>query len=183
MASSCDCPVVFCSWRSRAWKQERKQRLKGHQVIFMLSSNNLENQQPPVKDCQSILYDQFTRVHVSMQTRVHQPMTLRRKERFLLMISSFDASIICSQTFNCSILTAEVQSSKIVNNTLRNPRHILDEVWEWCCRRAVSEVLLRGGLIIPGSLEAITSITYLVLFWSEAVIMEEVVYVTQWGPK
>lgn len=45
----------------------------------------------------------------------------------LLMHQSSVRRINC----RCSILTSKVESSK-VNNTVRNPCHVLDQEWEWC---------------------------------------------------
>lgn len=94
-------------------------------------------------------------------------------------LSSSDVSALRPLHINCgsSIFTP---SSKIINNILRNPCHILDEVWEGCCSRAILRLFSRG-LIMRGSLEAMPSITYLVL-WSETGIMGWLVYVNHWGP-
>lgn len=100
----------------------------------MLNSYNLENQHIFCKRHGPeghILYEQYK--YISMQTRLHYPMTLRRQERCLLTLPnafcSFNALSVCSQTLKSKIhgmffLTPEVQSSKILYNILRNPRHI-----------------------------------------------------------
>lgn len=109
----------------------------------MLNRYNLENQHIFCKRADFIWT--FYK-YVSTQTRVHYLMTLRRQERGLLTLHeafcSSDALSVLSKTLKSQIyhmvwfffLLLWSESSKTLNNT-----SLLDEEWEWCCWRVVSQ--------------------------------------------